>query len=55
VHLQLEVHDKKFINAGWDYSLAKSSPHLFIFDSMKRIIGHTCVASAKVVLQMQLM
>jgi len=24
-------------------------------DSMKRIIGHTCVASAKVVSQMQLM
>jgi hypothetical protein len=32
VHLQLEVHDKKIINAGRDYSLAKSSPHLFIFD-----------------------
>jgi hypothetical protein len=27
----------------------------FTGDSMKRIIGHTCVASAKVVWQMQLM
>jgi hypothetical protein len=33
------------------------SPFYFIFtgDSMKRIIGHTCAASAKVVCQMQLM
>jgi hypothetical protein len=54
---QPELHDKKNLNAGRIAAWKNLLPIYLFFtgDSMKRIIGHTCAASAKVVWQMQLM